>query len=225
MSLPLDPITEAVLEFIGTGTWAESKLVLEKHRDLLLTDAADAVLAQYLDRYRGDTDATRVIADHRMLLVRCRQEGIDAVYAERLHASAEQREREIRTLLDELSRLITPNDVPRAITVSRAALELVDIRDEPELWGTLQSKLGTYLSTDLLGNREENLEQSIEHYEEALKVFTRQDFPERWARVQHNQMLSYSQRIRGDSAANLEHAIDNAKLALEVRTSREFPEQ
>lgn len=74
-------IMAAVDAFVNTGTWRESKNIVETHRDKLLTDAADKVFADLIDQYREDTDAVKVLKDHRELLARCRRDGIEVAFA------------------------------------------------------------------------------------------------------------------------------------------------
>src|SRR5215217_341006 len=81
-------IAEAVLAFVNAQTWAQSKQIVEDHRDLLLTDAADAILVGLLEQYSDNENAVRELEEHRALLLHCRRDGIDAAFAERLHPPA-----------------------------------------------------------------------------------------------------------------------------------------
>jgi tetratricopeptide (TPR) repeat protein len=73
------------------------------------------------------------------------------------------------------------------------------------------------------GERAENLEQAIFHYQQALEVYTRQAYPEDWARTQNNLGNAYRNRIRGERAENLEQAIFHYQQALEVYTRQAYP--
>jgi tetratricopeptide (TPR) repeat protein len=75
-----------------------------------------------------------------------------------------------------------------------------------------------------LGDRQINLELSIQAAQLALEVFSRRLFPENWAATQNNLGIFYSDRIRGERADNLEAAIQAFNLALEVRTRGACPE-
>ena len=81
-----EQIDQAVQAFINAGDWAESKRIVEAQRDLLLTDVADWCFAALLKQYelKGDAETIRVLEEHRALLARCRREGIDAAFADRL---------------------------------------------------------------------------------------------------------------------------------------------
>ena len=73
------------------------------------------------------------------------------------------------------------------------------------------------------GRPGDNIEQAIDHYEQALKVYTQKDFPADWAMTQNNLANAYNNRIRGDRAENIEQAIEHYELALKVRTKKDFP--
>ncbi|WP_348304612.1 CHAT domain-containing protein, partial [Methanothrix sp.] len=73
------------------------------------------------------------------------------------------------------------------------------------------------------GDRAENIELAIEHYEQALKIRTQKDFPTDWAATQNNLALAYNDRIRGDRAENIELAIEHYSLALKIYTQKDFP--
>jgi tetratricopeptide (TPR) repeat protein len=74
-----------------------------------------------------------------------------------------------------------------------------------------------------LGDRQINLELSIQAAQLALKVFSRRFFPEQWAEIHNNLGIAYGNRIHGEHADNLETAIQAYNLALEVRTREAFP--
>jgi CHAT domain-containing protein/predicted LPLAT superfamily acyltransferase len=214
-----EQLTEAVLAFINAQTWAASKQIVQTRRDVLLTDAAEQLIAALLDQYRGDEEATAVLQEYRVLLARCRHQGIDAAFADRLHAG------ELHALLQELQNQPQPSDMPHRIQLCQAALALVDRAQRPELWAALQNEFGNSLSQNPRGERADNLEAAIAHCQLALEVYTRQAFPEQWAATQHGLALAYGSRIRGERADNVEAAIARYQLALEVRTRQAFPEQ
>jgi hypothetical protein len=94
----------------------------------------------------------------------------------------------------------------------------------PEDWATLQNNLGTAYLYRIHGERADNLELAISHYEQALTVRTQQAFPEDWAATQNNLGLAYQYRIRGEHADNLEQAISHFEQALDASTHQAFPE-
>jgi len=71
-------------QFINADTWAETRRIVEAHPELL-TDAADALLGRLVDaaREEGDEEAVRLLEEHRALLRRCREVGVERAFAER----------------------------------------------------------------------------------------------------------------------------------------------
>jgi len=74
MASSQDQITEAVWAFVKARSPAEGKQIVKAYRHLLLTDAADAVLANLLTQKRNNEKATRILEGRRRLLMRCRRE-------------------------------------------------------------------------------------------------------------------------------------------------------
>jgi len=72
-----------LIRYIAMPTWDESRAFLEKHPELLAVKI-DADLQQYIQgaTLRGDADQVKVFEEHRQLLQRCREVGIDQAYAE-----------------------------------------------------------------------------------------------------------------------------------------------
>lgn len=77
-------VLAAVAEFVNARTWVASKLILKQRQNLLLTDTADEILSAFIaQRHRDGDGDVRNLEEHRRLLARCRQKGIDAAFAER----------------------------------------------------------------------------------------------------------------------------------------------
>jgi tetratricopeptide (TPR) repeat protein len=211
-------IANAVEAIIKAQTWDERKHIVEVHRDELLTNTADQLLAHLLEQYRNNANATRILQEHRDLLVRCRIDGIEAAFAGRLLPE------ELLALLLEIQQLRSPSEMSRRATLCQAALRLFHRDTQPRLWAHLQIQLAISLAQNPQGERADNLEQAIHHYQQALQVLTQPAFPIEWAMTQHDLALAYSERIRGERADNLEQAIRHCQQALEVRTRQDFPE-
>lgn len=64
--------------FITAETWAESRRIVEAHPELL-TDEADALLGQLIEAActQGDENGVRLLEEHRTLLRRCREVGVE----------------------------------------------------------------------------------------------------------------------------------------------------
>ena len=76
-------LLETLQAFINADTWAESRRILDDHPELL-SDEADALLAHLVEaaRAQGDERARRVLEQHRDLLRRCREVGVEAAFAD-----------------------------------------------------------------------------------------------------------------------------------------------
>lgn len=70
----------AVARFVGADSWSGSRVVVERHPELL-TDAADALLTQMAGE-TGDANTAQAFRTHRDLLRRCRERGVAAVFDE-----------------------------------------------------------------------------------------------------------------------------------------------
>jgi hypothetical protein len=77
------PLLQAVQEFVEARTWAESRRVVEGHPELL-TSEADGLLGRLVGtaRAQGDENGVHVFEEHRALLRRCREVGIERAFAE-----------------------------------------------------------------------------------------------------------------------------------------------
>jgi CHAT domain-containing protein/tetratricopeptide (TPR) repeat protein len=84
---------------------------------------------------------------------------------------------QLRALLAELQSLNRLSDMPQRIKLCERALDLVERDTQQELWTALQIELGNSLAQNPHGERAENIERAIHHYDQALKVYTREAFP------------------------------------------------
>ncbi|MDP9350195.1 MAG: CHAT domain-containing protein [Chloroflexota bacterium] len=211
-------LTDLVLAFVNARTWEESKQVVQENADALLSEQTDSVLQGLLEQYSEDSNVLRRLEDNRDLLARCRREGIDAAFADRVPRA------ELQVLLAELPQLTQPSHMSRRVQVCREAVSLVDRRAEPERWAYLQVELADSLAQDPLGERAQNLEEAIRCYVRALEVRTREAFPVDWATTQNNLGNTYRNRILGERAENIELAIGCYRRALEVRAPTTLPQ-
>ncbi|MGB9724265.1 MAG: CpXC domain-containing protein, partial [Chloroflexia bacterium] len=76
-------MAQTLQQFIQADTWAESRRILEAHPELLSAEA-DALLEQLVQAAlaQGDENARRIFEEHRALLRRCREVGIEQAFAE-----------------------------------------------------------------------------------------------------------------------------------------------
>jgi len=130
---------------------------------------------------------------------------------------------DLRTILREVNSPGQPSDMPRRVRLCRQALNLTDRGQAPDLWAALQGMLGSSLARNPQGERAENLEQAIHHFNQALEIRTRTELPEQWAGLQNNLANAYADRIRGVRAENLDQAIHHYRRALQVITRTAAP--
>lgn len=140
-----EQIIKAIVDFVSAQTWEESKRIVEVEYDKLLTNTSDLVLAYMLEQYEDDANANRVLAEHRDLLERCRRVGIEAAFADLVHAD------ELQTLLSQIKQLRSPIDIPRRIMLCQTALQLLHRDTQPQLWIYLQNELAMSLAQNPLG--------------------------------------------------------------------------
>jgi TPR repeat protein len=73
----------------------------------------------------------------------------------------------------------------------------------PEDWAMTQHNLGNAYLERIRGERAENLEQAIFHYQQALEVYTRQAYPQQWATTQNNLGNAYLETAFGASGRRI----------------------
>ena len=67
--------------------------------------------------------------------------------------------------------------MPKRIDLCRRALELIP-PENAHIRAAFQVELGNSLTSSPLGGRADNIEQAIDQFEEALKIYTPEAFPE-----------------------------------------------
>ncbi|HNT74531.1 MAG TPA: hypothetical protein PKH77_05890 [Anaerolineae bacterium] len=75
-------LLQALDAFTRSESWDAAKQVVIEHRELL-SEEADAILAALIARQK-DKRAIEILQDHRRVLARCRLEGVDAAFADRI---------------------------------------------------------------------------------------------------------------------------------------------
>ena len=130
-------VTETILAFVFAESWEERKRTVEERQDLLLTDAADEELAALITVNEDNEDTVDALEEHRKLLARCRQKGIDAAFAEDLQPSPDTREdqatdAERNEVLDAVADFVNirPWVASKLVLKQRQDLLLTDTADE-----------------------------------------------------------------------------------------------
>ena len=209
-------LLDAISALFQAKSEAEALQVLKDHPEIL-DDEANIMLQQLISRAKqhGDARAEKIMGDI-----------CEFLHTLRSSSSRESslKELELSQILQELDRPARLGDIPKRIELCLRALRLVPPENAP-LQAALQNELGNSLAQTPSGDRADNIEQAIEHYNQALKVRTQKDFPADWAGTQNNLANAYNNRIRGDRADNIEKAIEHCELALKIYTQKDFPDQ
>lgn len=214
---------------LDARSWTESYRQLQAHQELLSDDAL-TLLDQAITRAQadGNADAITFYSEHRNLLQRCREVGVEDACAEKLGMTVEQFQGggnvnravdiplEVRPLLDRIEQLNRITDMPIRVELCRQALALVSPGTDPQLWAALQDLFANSLVQNPKGDHAANLDQAIAAYHQALTVLTHDAMPIDWAMTITNLATAYQDRIRGDRAANLEQATIHYQQALTV---------
>ena len=205
---------EAISALAQAKSEAEVLQVLKDHPEIL-DDEVDIMLQQliYSAKQHGDARAEEILGDMSEFLRTLRSSS---------SRESSQEGSELSKILQELNRPARLGDMPRRIKLCQKALELIPPENELQ-WAQLQGELGYCLANSPSGDRADNIERSIEHYNNALKVRTEKDFSEQWAMTQNNLAKAYEDRILGERADNIDQAIDHGNQALNVYKPREFP--
>lgn len=109
-----------------------------------------------------------------------------------------------------------------AISHDREAMTLLD-PDDPELWGATAHRLATNLLGRSGGDREDDLGEAGELFEQALGIRSREREPLEWVSSRKGLAVVDAQRVRGDRTANRERAIDGFREVLEIVSRDRHP--
>jgi len=88
-----------------------------------------------------------------------------------------------------------------------------------------QNNLGIAYGNLLAGDRGQNIQNAIQCFEAALRVYTETNFPLDWAMTQNNLGIAYGDLPAGDRGQNLQNAIECYEAALRILTETEFPRE
>ena len=86
----------------------------------------------------------------------------------------------------------------------------------PLLCGLIEGGLGAVYSNLRSGDKEENIESAINHFERALQLVTHQESPLEWAAIKNSLGNTIFGRIKGNTLENKQKAIGHIKDALKI---------
>ena len=92
-------------------------------------------------------------------------------------------------------------------------------------YGGSQNNLGEVYRMLPSGDREENLKNAIDCYQNALRIRTEKDFPQDYAATQNSLGIAYADLPTGDRGENLKYAIACYKNALRIFTEKDFSDK
>ncbi len=75
-------VIQAVQDFINAQSLEECKNVVDAQQGLLFSGTADQVFEEFLSQYADNENVTAVLRNRRDLLIRCKREGIEPVFAD-----------------------------------------------------------------------------------------------------------------------------------------------
>ena len=139
--MPNQQLIQVVLDLINAETEAKRRQLISREHELLLTDAADQLLASW-QAQQGNSDYARLIEECRALLARCREVAFTEPTSSNQKPSFPATDELLGLLITELNQMTYSQDPPRYIELCNRALGLVDRRVEPELWAVLQRGVG-----------------------------------------------------------------------------------
>lgn len=84
MSHDLKKMTDIVWDLINADSWSDSQEIVEREHEHLLSEEADLVLNNLLEKYQDDEQMTIVLEDHQDLLKACKAEGIDNAFKKKI---------------------------------------------------------------------------------------------------------------------------------------------
>jgi tetratricopeptide (TPR) repeat protein len=202
-SLSSDPeqLLETVMAFIQTDSWTESQHFLEQHSELL-TDEADDLLGQMIVS-QTDEFTIAYLEQHRVLLRRCREVGVEQAFAEE---SGNEIPEAVRVLWESLQAFLSADNW----TDSRHILE-----QHPELLDEeIASLLGLMIAAQDDQDARAYLEQHCALLRKCREVGVEQAFAEQTAGVpeQFQSDLRQAQQaeqryLRTDDRAALDEAV------------------
>ena len=166
--------------FVSAPSWAETRCVVEENPELL-SEESDWLLARLLETYRDDSRAVRVLTEHRDLLRRCREVGIEVAFAglEDVDPEAALRELleraesdpEARAALEAMTRQAAEHPLMKAINALMAARSsarvLEAVRVHPDL---LSDQADAMLRGAVENARQAGDEGMARHIEERYQI-------------------------------------------------------
>lgn len=113
----------------------------------------------------------------------------------------------------------------RTIPAMEASLSEVPADRMPGPWRTAQRILAGAYANRALGDRSENIERSLEHFELAADEELKRTDPTSWSRVQREIARVYRLRSQGNAGDNVREALARYDAASEAYPRKEHPDE
>lgn len=198
----MEGLVDAVVRFCRAASWAECQQHVEENRTLLLDPRALEIIDRLLASNAGNEGAVHTLTMRRQALRDCADQGIEATFA-----PLRRRDQ----LHDNVNALNDARDPRQRALHAGKALAALDREDDPEMWDQLHDALGTaHMQAGFAaapdGSGGGDAAVAIEHYEQALKVFTDPGSPE-WYSITASLGLALMQLTTGDARHNTRRAV------------------
>jgi len=201
----VEELLHTIITFIEAETWQESQRLVEQHPELLHTETD--LLLQQLARAQDDEEMKYQVEEHRALLGRCREVGIDETFKEKLGLLRTARivAHHPPGFEPDMARIMELSEQgqsdPSALSLLAHAVEGVLSRSLSDEYAAFRAAmlflLGNTYSNSRTGDREENLSHAIMYYEQALQIYTLEAMPSEYAMTQNYLGKVYADRQTG----------------------------
>lgn len=224
-------LIDVILALLTSESWEDAQRIVIDHPQLLEAEA-DAML-QRMEREQSDARLRQVLEEHRTLLARCREVGIEQAFAEKMGATAPaqvvvpvgfQADSAAARQLAAQARH-DPQLLSQLIQLYEGMLERLPPAEQQLFRAAVLNNLGLAYADLPTGSLGDNLTRAIGSYRAALAIYTPDTAPMDYAMVQNNLGLAYLELPIGDRGANLQQAITCFYDALRIRTPDRAPLQ
>lgn len=210
------PLTSLIEQLIHAETWAEARQLVELYPQLL-DESVEELMTALLVQRQNDSARLQRFRETQRLLQRCRQEGIEAAFAEQSLPP------ELNSILNTLTHALAPLDRTEKLALAQRGLSMVNQSNNPRVWAILQMYSANAVSVDTSSQRDQSQEQAIALYQDILPVLTAQQMMTEYATVSSNIAQVYVERIQGDRRANLQTAVNYYLQALQNQSLNNSP--
>ncbi len=173
----IENLLQALQRFLTAPTWAETRRVLEAHPELL-SDAALALLERLLEeaRQQRDADLVRLLEQHRDLLRRAREVGLDRAFAEMTGPSLPpQLQPLVQRAQEAQARYLRTRDLQALdeavaaweAVLNHPALEEADLRTRLAVWN---DAAGTFLRRYWARGNPQDLDRALDLWQRAVAL-------------------------------------------------------